>query len=90
MCVCILDGKMLENKEMLHDILADTLGFPDWYGRNLDALHDCLMDLYEETEIRVQNENDLIEHLGNYAVTLLKVIAMSAEENGKINFFIEN
>lgn len=90
MCVCILDGKMLENKEMLHDILADALGFPDWYGRNLDALYDCLTDIHEETEIRVRNENDLIAYLGNYAVSLLKVIAMAAEENGKINFVIEN
>ena len=28
MRVCILDGKVIENKEMLHDILADSLGFP--------------------------------------------------------------
>ena len=24
--------------------LGTALGFPDWYGHNLDALHDCLTD----------------------------------------------
>lgn len=24
--------------------LGKALGFPEWYGRNLDALHDCLTD----------------------------------------------
>lgn len=25
-------------------ILGQTLGFPDWYGANFDALYDCLTD----------------------------------------------
>lgn len=86
MRVCILDGKVIEDKEMLHDILAESLGFPDWYGRNLDALHDCLTDVQEETEIRLRNESDLIGHLGNYAAALAKVIAAAAEENERIKY----
>lgn len=27
------------------DALATSLQFPDWFGRNLDALLDCLVDL---------------------------------------------
>ncbi|MGH3972915.1 MAG: barstar family protein [Pseudonocardiaceae bacterium] len=27
------------------DAIGAALSFPDWYGRNLDALYDCLMDL---------------------------------------------
>lgn len=72
MRICILDGEMIKDKEMLHDILADTLNLPDWYGRNLDALHDCLTDIREETEIRIQNESALADHLGNYASALKK------------------
>lgn len=26
-------------------ILGETLAFPEWYGVNLDALHECLADL---------------------------------------------
>ncbi|MGH3609345.1 MAG: barstar family protein, partial [Pseudonocardiaceae bacterium] len=25
--------------------MGSALDFPAWYGRNLDALHDCLADL---------------------------------------------
>lgn len=89
MCVCILDGKVIGNKEMLHDVLAESLGFPDWYGRNLDALHDCLTDVKEETEIRLRNESVLIAQLGNYAAALSKVIAVSAGENDRIKYIIE-
>ncbi len=28
-----------------HLALQEALGFPEFYGRNLDALHDCLTDL---------------------------------------------
>ena len=29
----------------LHKAFADALAFPDHYGNNLDALHDCLTDI---------------------------------------------
>lgn len=32
----------------MHDILSLELNFPDWYGRNLDALHDCLTSIQED------------------------------------------
>ncbi len=31
----------------LHDEMASKLDFPAYYGRNLDALHDCLSDVAE-------------------------------------------
>lgn len=87
MRTCILDGENILNKEMLHDTLAAALDFPDWYGRNLDALYDCLTDLAEETEIRFRNEQALAEHLGNYAGALKKVICTAVEENQNIHVF---
>lgn len=35
----------------IHDQLAQALAFPRWYGKNLDALHDCLTDLKQDTTI---------------------------------------
>lgn len=39
----------------LHKALADALSFPDWYGRNLDALHDVLTDIRTDTTLILQN-----------------------------------
>ncbi|HJS39740.1 MAG TPA: barstar family protein [Burkholderiales bacterium] len=35
----------VEDKEALLGVLAQALGFPDWFGGNWDALEDCLCDL---------------------------------------------
>lgn len=86
MRICILDGERILDKDMLHDTLAGAMDFPDWYGRNLDALYDCLTDMPEEIEIRIRNENALTEHLGNYAAALKKVISAAAEENYRIRW----
>ena len=81
MRVCILDGREIKDREMLHDVLASALGFPDWYGRNLDALYDCLTDAGEGTEICLLHENALVEHLGGYTKALVKVMEEAAAEN---------
>ena len=47
----ILDGAKLKYRCRVHRVLAKKLGFPAWYGRNLDALYDCLTDLHEDTEL---------------------------------------
>ncbi len=43
--VHVLDGADLTNKRTTLDGIAAVLNFPEWAGRNLDALYDCLTDL---------------------------------------------
>lgn len=52
-----LDGHKI--KEYSHEYLIKTLDLPDYYGRNLDALYDCLTDICEDTEIHLFNSNDV-------------------------------
>jgi RNAse (barnase) inhibitor barstar len=33
------------SKEQALDAIGNALSFPSWYGHNLDALYDCLVDL---------------------------------------------
>lgn len=40
-----MDGTGLRDKLSTLDAIAETLSFPEWFGRNLDALYDCLTDL---------------------------------------------
>ncbi|MBR5969339.1 MAG: barstar family protein [Lachnospiraceae bacterium] len=44
-----IDLRYAQNKEELHEGLAATSVFPDYYGRNLDALYDVLTDISEDT-----------------------------------------
>ncbi|GAA0532031.1 hypothetical protein GCM10011581_16500 [Saccharopolyspora subtropica] len=41
----VLDGAELVSKRTTLDGIAAVLNFPEWAGRNLDALYDCLTDL---------------------------------------------
>lgn len=51
-----LDGKLI--KENGHDYLKDALNFPDYYGKNLDALYDCLCEMDCEIELINAGEVD--------------------------------
>lgn len=48
-----IDGKLIKRDG--HDYLKEVLNFPDYYGKNLDALYDCLTDIGVETEITLIN-----------------------------------
>jgi RNAse (barnase) inhibitor barstar len=39
-----IDLSDVRTTEALHELLADTLSFPDYYGRNWDAFLDCITD----------------------------------------------
>lgn len=41
----VIDGAVHTDRAATMDAIAAALSFPDWFGRNLDALYDCLTDL---------------------------------------------
>jgi RNAse (barnase) inhibitor barstar len=47
----ILDGQYLLEKETSHVYLQEKLNLPEYYGKNLDALYDCLCEMEEEIEL---------------------------------------
>ena len=49
----LLDFEWAETREDVHTLLKKELELPDYYGRNLDALYDCLTDLQEDTVINL-------------------------------------
>jgi len=54
-----IDCTGIETPRQLHRAFADALSFPEWYGNNLDALHDLLCAICEETEITLLSFSSL-------------------------------
>lgn len=83
----LLNGSGLTDQASLHTLLVQKLSLPTWYGKNLDALFDCLTDIAEETTIRFHNWEDT--GLGPYADRVLRVFQDAAEENPHLHISIE-
>lgn len=83
----IIDGREMKTREDAHIYLAKVLSLPDYYGRNLDALHDCLTDINETTNIIVYYCGELLLSLGAYGSSLMKVLEFSAKENVLLTVF---
>ena len=77
----ILDAAKLDGMRGVHEAFRDALGFPDYYGYNLDALYDCLTDLREEVEVEIPDPLALSKELGRRYGRLLAVLEDAAEEN---------
>jgi RNAse (barnase) inhibitor barstar len=45
MTIIRIDARRLTDAAGLHSTLAEAFGFPEFYGKNLDALIDCLTHL---------------------------------------------
>jgi len=74
----ILDARVLD-----HITAAQAFGFPSYYGRNLDALYDCLGDIFEETAIVVLHAGEA----GEDSARILRVIRDCAQDNRKLRLF---
>ena len=59
MKIVILDAKKMLETENRHEYFAKKFDLPEHYGRNLDALFDCLCEINEPTLIKLKNKNAL-------------------------------
>ena len=64
MTVVLLDGEKIENAKELHRVFAQTLSLPDYYGSNLDALHDALTDISDGIGVVAVNTPLLQKRMG--------------------------
>ncbi len=70
----------------LHSYLKKQLGFPDHYGKNLDALYDCLTELSEPVTVTIPKAIEGIdEGLGTYGETVVQVFREAAKRNERLH-----
>ena len=74
-----LIGAQLKDKELLHDVLAQQLELPEYYGRNLDALHDCLTQLQDVELVLIGWPDE------DYLARVRRVIIDAVWENDRLS-----
>ncbi|MBQ9179775.1 MAG: barstar family protein [Firmicutes bacterium] len=81
-----IDISNIKDKKELFQKLKEAGLMPREAGENLDALHDVLTDIGEETSLVVYGKDSLIEYceseeLAEYVETFSRVLDDAAEEN---------
>lgn len=74
----LLDFKLTRTSEQVQEYLAFKLEFPEYYGKNLEALYDCLTEIGDDTCIGVfepESEGDVQRY-----IRLVKKVLKDAEE----------
>lgn len=81
----VIDGAAIKGMEQIHGRFFAAFDFSDYYGENLDSLHDCLTEIPYKVVIRITNNSALEESIGErYAKAFRRVLKDSAEENPNI------
>lgn len=84
MAEIVLDGLELQSLEEVHDRFAQALDLPEWYGRNLDALFDCLTELGKPVTVRLLHQEALEDRLGRRGLALARLLCRAAKENPQV------
>ncbi|WP_148789864.1 barstar family protein [Campylobacter concisus] len=83
MKIVILDAKKMLEKEKMYEYFAKKFDLPEYYGRNLDALFDCLCEINEPTLIKLKNEDTL---QGDTKESLIRLFHDVCNENEMVKF----
>ena len=84
-----LDGAKILSHADLHRAFADALDFPDYYGRNLDALRDCLTEQAEPVGVIIVHANLLQEHLGRRWKGFCRLMDDLTDDEPGFRFWLE-
>lgn len=75
-----IDCASMQTKTDFHNKFAQMLHLPDFYGGNLDALHDCLTSLPQHTTLILLHTQALIDNLGPYGRAAINAITHAEME----------
>lgn len=82
-----LDGRAMQTRESAYDHIAAVLHFPDYFGRNLDALYDLLTEY--GGSVTLKHAGAMLNALGAYGCNLLKVFYDAANECERLSFRVK-
>ncbi len=80
MRIVTINGGKMTSKLAVHEHIAEALDFPLYYGKNLDALADCLSELPRDTVVIFFDMDEARKNLGDYADQIYGVFDEFAQE----------
>ena len=75
----VIDASLFTSKTQAHEIMKKEFRGYEYYGNNLDALHDVLTSMRKDVTIKVRNLDKAKAALDTYADTIRRVFVDSAE-----------
>ncbi|MBQ7499583.1 MAG: barstar family protein [Clostridia bacterium] len=82
-----LNGRKMTSREEAYEHISETLEFPEYAGKNLDALYDLLSVMSAEVELK--NACDMLKELRGYGCKILKCFFDASEDNGNFKFTVK-
>ncbi len=86
----VLDFSGMATPGQVQEYLAGEFGFPDYYGRNLDALHDMLTELMEDVCVHIKMpEAKQEQDIHRYLWRVCQVMLDAEDENPHLKVAVE-
>lgn len=84
----VIDGANMLTRRAAHEELARVLGFPEWYGANLDALWDLVSTM--KAEVVMVRSEVMLGELEVYGSKLIQTLIEASAENPDFRFTLAN
>lgn len=68
----ILNGDSFKSRQEAYEHISQVLEFPNYFGKNLDALWDLLSERTDQ-EILIENARSIPNYLDQYGLAILDV-----------------
>lgn len=72
----VLDARCMNEKEEAHAYLKEQMQLPEYYGKNLDALYDCLTE-FSDADVVILHECEA----GEYYPKVESILKRAEEAN---------
>ena len=91
MKIVTMDFTGVEYIGQVHLILTEALDFPEWYGKNLDALWDLLTGYIEPCIINIKGLREVSKELTQYMQKVVNILLEAEKTYNRIqiNFIDE-
>ncbi len=80
----MIDASRITSRRDMAEYMKEVFSFPETFGGNLDALHDSLSEVAEDTVLLLDADSMRLICEDRYAWKVLRVLLDEAEDNPHI------